>query len=337
VSQLKLISLRIEGHRKFDARLVLDLRGPSGAPLDYLVLAGPNGCGKTTVLDAILLTLGREALIVRDLDPADRARSVRLHMAPAARLQAWVHDERAGATFWIERSAAGTEVRAPIGDHQYTAPTWQTFQQEVLNQLAVEYISARRLPAQVGPVQDRTSGRGPAPTEANRIWTFKDRLRKQQGRRVAGYRGPEPLDRLWLDKLNAYWAELRPDGTSFAMTLVDPDDLDANDWDVFLYRGEERICPIDALSSGEQEVLAMAMPFITEPFDGLLLIDEPELHLHPQWQGRVLRGIRRLVPGAQVIVATHADDPWDDAMSWERRLLVDAHDPRAAAPRGGQG
>ncbi len=146
---------------------------------------------------------------------------------------------------------------------------------------------------------------------------------------MAGYRGPEPLDQVWLDKLNTYWRVFRDDGTTFAMTLVNPDDLDANDWDLFLYRGEERICSVDMMSSGEQEVIAMAVPFLTSDFDGLVLIDEPEQHLHPQWQGRVLRALRTLVPTSQVIVATHADDPWDDAKSWERQLLVDANDPRA--------
>lgn len=39
--------------------------------------------------------------------------------------------------------------------------------------------------------------------------------------------------------------------------------------------------------------------------------------------------LRQLVPTSQVIVATYADDPWSDAMSWEWRLLVDTDDLRA--------
>lgn len=333
MSHLKLVRIEIEGFRRFREPFVLDVASPAGKPLDYLVLAGPNGCGKTTILEAILLALGREELIVRDLTAQDRPSSPRVYLGPNTRLRAVVEDSAAGSTYHIERTAQGFTARVPIDDRQAQIIEGESVKHEVAP-LAVEYISARRLPALVGPVQDKTSGRNPALTEANRIWTFKDRLRKQQGRRVAGYRGPEPLDLTWLNKLNAYWAEFRDDGSTFAMTLVDPDNLDANDWDLFLYRGEGRICSIDAMSSGEQEIIAMAVPFITEPLDGLLLIDEPEQHLHPQWQGRVLRALRKLVPSSQVIVATHADAPWDDAKSWERRLLVDADDPRAKFDAG---
>lgn len=328
MSHLQLVRIEVEGFRKYRQPFALDLRSPSGAPLDYLVLAGPNGCGKTTILEAILVALGREELMVRDLTARDRAVSRRVQLGPNTRLLALVADSVAGVTYRIERTAHGFTSAVVTEGQEAQVYDWRILRGR-LGLLAVEYISARRLPALVGPVQDKTSGRNPALTEANRIWTFKDRLRKQQGRRVAGYRGPEPHDVEWLDKLNSYWRQFRDDGTSFAMTLVDPENLDANDWDLFLYRADERICPIDAMSSGEQEIIALAVPFITEPFDGLLVIDEPEQHLHPQWQGRVLRALRKLVASAQVIVATHADDPWDDAKSWERKLLVDSDDPRA--------
>lgn len=39
---------------------------------------------------------------------------------------------------------------------------------------------------------------------------------------------------------------------------------------------------------------------------GLILIDEIETHLHPQWQRRVLSGIRSAFPNTQIIVTTHS-------------------------------
>jgi len=329
MASLKLVRVEIQGFRQFRALMALDLRDPAGAPLEQLVLAGPNGSGKTTLLEAILLGLGQDDLLLRD---APGPRDSRALMGPQAVVTVMLAEE-GGPVHTLTRREDGLKGRHPLaegGDALHNAAQLQS----LLVTLPVEYLSARRLPARVGPVQDETRGRAPAPTEANRIWTFKKRLRSQQGRRVPGYRGPEPRDEAWLARLNAFWREFRDDGTTFTLTLVEPDNLDRGDWDLFLYRGEERICAVDALSSGEQEILAMAVPFITEPFDGLLLIDEPEQHLHPQWQGRILRALRRLVPGAQVIVATHADDPWDDAMSWERVLLVPPQDPRAADTRG---
>lgn len=72
---------------------------------------------------------------------------------------------------------------------------------------------------------------------------------------------------------------------------------------------------------------------ITGLSSGLLVIDEPELHLHPEWQGRILPALRVLAPRAQFLIATHVDAPWDAACSWERALLVPESDPRSRARR----
>ena len=331
MSQIKLTRVEIQGFRKFQAPFILDMTAPSGEPLDYLVLAGPNGCGKTTILEAILLALGRDDRIVRDVDPKERPTSPRLRLESSAILTATILDQRTGGLFQLQRTADSHVARRPLPDGT-TAAYNLDFNETILSPLGVDYLSSRRLPALAGAVQDSIRGRQPDDTEANRIWRFKHRVRQQQGRRVPGYVGPTPLDEAWLDSLNRFWRAFRGDDTRLTMTLVDPSNLDSNDWDLFVYLGDQRVCAVDALSSGEQEIIAMAVPFITEPFDGLLLLDEPELHLHPQWQGRVVRALRGLIPGSQLVVATHADDPWDDAMSWERRLLVPESDPRAPKP-----
>ena len=38
----------------------------------------------------------------------------------------------------------------------------------------------------------------------------------------------------------------------------------------------------------------------------ILLIDEPELHLDPQWHRQVLKALKFLKPECQIIVATHS-------------------------------
>ena len=38
----------------------------------------------------------------------------------------------------------------------------------------------------------------------------------------------------------------------------------------------------------------------------IILIDEPEAHLHPQWQRHVLPAMQRLLPNAQIIAVTHS-------------------------------
>ncbi|MBN1962393.1 MAG: AAA family ATPase [Deltaproteobacteria bacterium] len=53
---------------------------------------------------------------------------------------------------------------------------------------------------------------------------------------------------------------------------------------------------------------------------GLLLIDEPENHLHPKWQKKFLPIIRAVFPNIQIIAATHS--PFIVASSPEARVFV---------------
>ena len=43
-----------------------------------------------------------------------------------------------------------------------------------------------------------------------------------------------------------------------------------------------------------------------EDFDGIILIDEIEIHLHPEWQERIIYILRKTFPCAQFILTTHS-------------------------------
>jgi predicted ATPase len=99
-------------------------------------------------------------------------------------------------------------------------------------------------------------------------------------------------------------------------------------------KGGERICSVDQISSGEIELLSFAGWVVLNDFQGgLLVIDEPELHLHPQWQATLLPALREIAPEVQFLVASHADAVWDQTSSYARFLLVPDSDPRSRAWR----
>ena len=63
---------------------------------------------------------------------------------------------------------------------------------------------------------------------------------------------------------------------------------------------------IKNLSSGEKQILIILLTVLVEsdkPF--ILLMDEPEISLHVEWQSILIESIRELNPTIQIIIATH--------------------------------
>lgn len=98
--------------------------------------------------------------------------------------------------------------------------------------------------------------------------------------------------------------------------------LDTHELDI-LYRNEgserERY-PMKELSDGYKNTLSMVAdiayrmavlnPWLLDQVlsetTGIVLIDEIDLHLHPQWQQRIIGDLRTIFPKVQFIVSTHA-------------------------------
>lgn len=55
--------------------------------------------------------------------------------------------------------------------------------------------------------------------------------------------------------------------------------------------------------------------------DGIVLIDEVDLHLHPEWQQRILRDLTAIFPNVQFIVTTHAAHVINSVKSENLRVL----------------
>lgn len=65
--------------------------------------------------------------------------------------------------------------------------------------------------------------------------------------------------------------------------------------------------PISKLSSGERQLLyIMAKVANTKNSPAFLLMDEPEISLHLNWQEKLLDSIKTLNPNCQIVVVTHS-------------------------------
>jgi predicted ATPase len=85
--------------------------------------------------------------------------------------------------------------------------------------------------------------------------------------------------------------------------------------------------PFDAqqLSDGTLRLLWLVTLLYTVPDDGLVLIDEPEISMHPQWLQFLAGLFRQMSARTQIIVSTHSDQ----LIRWaqpEELLLLDMED-----------
>lgn len=301
-------SLSIRDFRGID-QLDLDFRGPDGHPNSLVVLAGPNGCGKTAVLEAGLILIGGQGEITgpRGYEAIRRgAQEYEIRAEFQAGDQTWSCTDRSGNL--------PLHARGPV--------------------LARLYFSSRRAASLVGGVDPTVGKPGfhPAGDERDLLRNIKQLLVNAATIERFGNSPPQLVSySAVIRRINEAWSEFYPDsGQTFAVEIVTPDRSITGSFDIFLHTPSGTRLEVDLLSSGQLELfLFLSALALNENWEGVIFIDEPELHLDPQWHRLIVRSLLRLQPRAQLIVATHSPEIFDAAASYERHFLVPENDPRS--------
>ncbi|MBK1643910.1 hypothetical protein CKO25_04400 [Thiocapsa imhoffii] len=337
MSNIRLVDIKVSGFRAFQKSYKVSFRSPLGDPTDVLVIAGPNGAGKSSLLEAVLIAMGRERLIRNSLsqesdddhwrtvipDIASIALTFHIRSAPGTELGAY-----APCDVRVVRTVAEWRLEL-LGGAEGPKRLPELVRRQFVDERPIEYLSSWRTPFQLGGVRLSGLAGEEAENERYRLYRLKQRIVSERAKR--GFSSEDASDQRWLDRLNDIWRDWHDSGDTWIDAL--PTGEAERPYDLFILRdipeiGPQPMCELDRASSGELEWVTLAGQLIVEGFDGLLLIDEPELHLHPQWQAKLLPTLRKLVPQAQILVATHSAYPWDQALPFQRVLLLPAHDPR---------
>jgi len=320
-------------------QLTIGLADGQGRPIRRKVLAGPNGCGKTTVLDAVthlfgLLDdrlgaslLGADALpsgagplrgmIEADLvpqpaRPAEHGNVVASVPRTARTEQEELEDQRQPTVALL----GGADRTA------YSAETWSALGK--LHNLASLVRNSVGAPCLLLPA-DRGTLRVPPGLQVQtlkRLVPAHESLRTARERfdtvavllhlaRIApGQFDPDGrVERLW-SVVGEYFPELPQPERAPALVPL------------YSFRGS-RPLRADELSSGQGALLLMLGEVaLRDPADGIVLIDEVEQHLHPRWATRVLEALGALSPSTQFIVTTHSPVVYGSVPEEDRMLLA---------------
>jgi ABC-type lipoprotein export system ATPase subunit len=317
---MRIREVHIRNFRAID-QLDLVFSHPGGKTLDLVMLAGPNGCGKTSLMEACLMALKQDKGLVR--------------RPPQQPYVIDVVVEREGECFTIRRDQGQHVVIEPDG-HQRSI-------NGSLHGLKTFYFSSWRAPKLVGSVGLSTGrGKKPLKTDDNSLWRLKQHLVNSKGAKA--YKAPAGVTHADADevfrRINEIWSEFYPEKKGvFDAEIVTPESKRRDDeedgsedlaFDLLLRdRDHSSGVPVDELSSGEIEVLSMIGTFVIEKaqFD-IVFVDEPELHLHSAWHRAIMRALRKAAPDTQFICATHSGEILDSVYSFERFTLLPEDDPR---------
>jgi predicted ATPase len=332
IRPLRLKRLAVHNFKCIDS-LELDLPAPrfDDEP-DVLVLGSRNGAGKTSVLEAIVLlyagmegTRSSDEIILHDPWLASLIRAGH----QTAKLKG--EFEKAGAAVNVHitiRPSGEAFSRAPrvsgsIDFLKDGPPLTSAFKGELNDPLQLKELlyfhSYRRISH--GGLQ---SGRLLDGTGASRLKTEIFRMLVSQAELIEGLPAGNAeaslrrLNQLLKTYAGGSVAKLgsKPDG-SFELR-ISPEDGGPS-------------FPFDGLSSGQKEIIAthfmVWLHSVEHP--GMVLIDEPELHLNAEWEMPFIKGLFDLAPRNQYILATHSEDIVASVPASQRMLLVSDGVPAA--------
>jgi hypothetical protein len=271
---------------------------------DWTVLLGDNGAGKSSILRALAFALCGDSVLPGEAD--------RLLMTD--RKSGFIEVTVGGTKYMtsLERERHGVRVIASV-------PT----PVETGDMLAIGFPAFRGVSrkAPSGPREDRVLGVGhPSDLEALRTGSVDDRFDDLQQWLInlAVVHGANDIfgnaDRAGerLDSVFALWERLMP-----GMRLRYAG-LNSARWEVLAHLDGTTV-PLHTFSQGALSTISWIGTLVRRLVDrygkridelanmpALIIVDELDAHLHPEWQRLIVPRLREALPNLQVIATTHS-------------------------------
>jgi AAA domain, putative AbiEii toxin, Type IV TA system/AAA domain len=301
IERLHVRNLRLLAEQEFS------FLGPDGQPRMWTVIVGENGVCKSTILQAIALAALGPKLATAVAQDAQQFRNVSSSeaaeisagfrpsdQAPPLDVSLQIQPERHDLVEGQDSEGA----RRMDDIRGFREPGW-----------FVAGYGVGRFLAQPGEVA------APQDPVVDRVEGLFDLRHKMLGIDFYHVLPVEFITRLWKILMTEPEGQLLPDLTSLAyrIGLKQPSPVRAS------LRSSADI-PVQWLSDGYKAMLAWIADLLghvfldakekenldPSEFQGIVLLDEIDLHLHPTWQRRIVPTLKRAFPKLQFIVTTHS-------------------------------
>ena len=247
------------------------------------IVVGQNGFGKTTMLNLIRAVLMKDDKFIKQL-------KAKVH------IDTLITNKETGESLEGEMYCDGKQV--------VHKPAYGGFD----SQSCFYYVNTFDVPAskksslsQLGLTLDQVLyQRNPD------VFSFSDyRLSMLKDLRAAMYK-QERIDK-FFELINSLF-------------LMTGKSIDIDDKNRVIFRKGQQIIDMEKLSAGEKQILLLLFTlFLMEDRSTVLLLDEPEISLHIEWQDRLIQLMLDLNPNCQIIMTTHSPNIFADG--WEDKLV----------------
>ncbi len=293
--------------------------------LDNIVFYGINGSGKSTVLEAINISLIISAFYTVSLE-RDDVEGILINYLSLGK--EWIYDKKEKFTLKIEITYNQKSMSTLITFDRNNHLKWESnVEKELMKNEPFTYLSSYRL---LNPSMVSQAGDWNKIDEMEKdlfLKKFRQNLQQENSFPTLNLQFSnnyttvkQYLVNLIIDKkvgtLSTKNSEiLEKIHASFKIFFPNKEFLeqlsregDVQDYRLMIKNEDNSIVDLDQLSSGEREIIAFFTYLCTQAIGkSIIIIDEPELHLHDKWQSIILYAIHKVFPNIQLFLATHSE------------------------------
>ena len=331
---MKILSIEFEKHPIL-GNLKLDFTDKNGNPVDTVLLAGENGCGKTTILEELQnlwdagknnsnykgqyittkIYLNKEEInqITQKISEANRSDIMPKNPSGFFIIKADLSTNAWGC-FDIKYQQIETKSLVPI--NCFLMAYLQPFAQSIFSPVDINYHSQNITSIQATSLDsDKSSRKKSDENLATKINQLLVDAEASDASEVLAWVRTHPTQ---IIPQHLVSPRIKRFSNAFSKMF---DDIEFSRVDnvrsikTILFKRKNTEIPISRLSSGEKQIVyrgAYLLKDIQLDLGKAVLIDEPEISLHPEWQKKILGYYQSLFSDetgkqlSQMFVATHS-------------------------------